>query len=86
MRLTAFQQVDSEGHGFLDEPLITGEHARPGPHQAKPRFGSHRRRFEIALLDPGCGPMGGPGPLPAPPGREQRRGLHPGHEHGGGAR
>ena len=86
MRLAAFQQVDGEGHGFLDKTLITGEHVRPAPHQAKPGFGSHRRRFEIAPLDPGRGPMKGPGPMPASPGREQRRGLHPGQEHGGGAR
>jgi hypothetical protein len=64
MRLAAFQQFDGEGHGFLDEPLITGKHARPGPHQAKPGFGSHRRRFEIALLDPDCGPSRTP-PVPA---------------------
>jgi hypothetical protein len=25
MRLAALQQVDSQGHGFQDEPLITGE-------------------------------------------------------------
>ena len=84
LRPTAFREERSEGHGGLHETLIVrGDCGHPAPDQTEPGSRSNCGGLDIGLLRLNRLLVGGPGPMPVPPGCQQASRFHVSNEHGG---